>query len=75
MSPMKHSSLAQSYVINLNFAGPSAVVRKLFILYVSSKRVSDSQPSSANVTKYSLIGWGWQGGHTVSPPSSARVWY
>lgn len=35
MSPMEHLSLARSYVISPNSAGPSAVVRKLLILDAS----------------------------------------
>lgn len=46
-SPMEHSSLEWSQVINPNFAGPSVVVWKLTISDASSERGSDSQLSSA----------------------------
>lgn len=62
-SPIKHSSLAQSYVINPNFAGSSAVVKKLITLDASSERGSDAQLSSASVAKCSLLGHGREGGH------------
>lgn len=38
-SPMEHSSLQQSQVINLNFTGPSVVVWKLTISDASSERL------------------------------------
>lgn len=69
-SPIKHSSLAQSYVINPNFAGPSAVVKKLITLDASSERGSDSQLSSASVV--CLVADGKVDIYTWLPPSSVQ---